>query len=138
MKSKVMKTETGAIAIEATSGDGSHKVVGIGNLRVLLVPDGKFWYAQGLEIDYGVQGDTPQEAKENFEKGLFATIDLHIQISGNVDDLLVFAPRDVLREAVHKSGHLQLFSQVSAHSLPDPGRLPFPGIDYLIEGAATA
>ena len=138
-QSKISKTNTGAVAIQATSGDGSKQFFGIGNLRVLLVPDGKYWFAQGLEIDYGAQGDTPKQAKENFQRGLFATIDLNIKINGNVDDLLVFAPSDVLREAVHKRGSLQLFFHVSAHdTTKEEWQLPFPGIDYLIEDAVAA
>ena len=57
-----------ARAITVSTGD-TH-VVGIGNLRVAIETDGKFWTAQGLEIDYIAQGDDLEDAKKQFEDGL--------------------------------------------------------------------
>src|SRR6266498_1658282 len=54
--------------------------VGIWNLSVLIVPDGEFWFAQGLEINYGTQGDSPADAQSNFQNGLLATISQHLRM----------------------------------------------------------
>jgi hypothetical protein len=137
MKGKIRKTTTGTVAVQAT--DGSRKFVGIGNLRVLLVPDGKFWFAQGLEIDYGAQGDDVAEARKNFEEGLYATIDLNLRMNGDIDSLLVFAPSEVLREASRKRKSIQLYAHVSMHNMKQQAQsaFPFTGIDYLMSESAA-
>lgn len=132
MKTKVRKTYTGAVAVQASSDKGDVVSIGIGNLRVLVVPDGDCWFAQGLEIDYGAQGATITEAQKNFQYGLFETIRLHLQANGDIDSLLEFAPSTVLREAAQKGKSIKRFAQLSLHELPTEARaLPFSGIDYL-------
>ena len=126
-------TKSGAVSVQATSGDGKEKYVGIGNLRVLLVPDGKFWFAQGLEIDYGTQGDDKEEARKNFQQGLLASIDLHLRMNGTIDGMLCFASSDVLKEASQKRDSIEFYQHVSAHEIGERGSaLPFTGIDYLV------
>ena len=117
---------------------GKHHVVGIGNLRVFILPDGPFWFAQGLEIDYGAQGNSIKEAKENFEQGLAATIDLHIKTFASIENILTPAPPEVLREAVRDLDSIELYGQVSMHQVSSQHMLPFGGIDYwtLKEAAA--
>jgi hypothetical protein len=113
--------------------EGNKHVVGIGNLRVFIVDDGPFWYAQGLEIDYGAQGDTIEEAKKNFEMGLEQTIDFHLSVHGNIVNMLEPAPPNVLREAARTLQSLERYWQVSIHEVTgiDPQWfLPFEGIDY--------
>ncbi len=131
MDTKVKTTKTGAIAVEASLK--SHKVVGIGNLRVLIVPDGKFWFAHGLEIDYGAQGDSVDDAKRNFQEGLLKTIEMHLKVNGNIDELLTFAPSSVLREASKKKNSIELYMHVSAHEISEEfeQNFLFAGIDYL-------
>ena len=63
-KAKASKPDS-AIAIHAQDDDGNNHIVGLGNLRVAIVQDGKFWFAQGLDLDYGAQGNTADEAKTN-------------------------------------------------------------------------
>jgi hypothetical protein len=70
------------------SEDGEHHAIGISGLHVLVVPEGKGWFAQAFEIDYGVQGDTPDEVKTRFEKGLSATIHHNIDIFGGIENML--------------------------------------------------
>jgi hypothetical protein len=89
------KAKDGAKAVHEHTLEGEHKV-GIGNLRVFVMPDGEFWFAKGFEIDYATQGSTPEEAKDNFAQGLAETIDLHIQMYGTIERLL--APSDVIQE----------------------------------------
>src|SRR5712691_8477645 len=91
---KFGKSKGGAKAIQ-TDLPGGQKAVGIGGLRVFIMPDGEFWFAKGLEIDYATQGDTLEQAKENFGKGLAETIDLQLQMHGSIEQLLV--PSDILQ-----------------------------------------
>lgn len=123
-------SKTNAEAVHVAKG--KHRVVGIGNLRVFILPDGPFWYAQGLEIDYGAQGNSIEDAKRNFEKGLEATVDLHLKTHGTIENLLDPAPPEVLREAARELSSLQLHWQVSAHEVGRGSQLalPFDGIDY--------
>ncbi len=60
----------------------------IGKLRVYIVPDEGSWYAQGLEVDYGAQGETPEEAISNFVRGLKETFKQNINNRGNIFGVL--------------------------------------------------
>src|ERR1035438_3401100 len=103
------------VAIHAKMSDGAHNLVGIGNLRVFIIPDGKFWFAQGLEIDYAAQGNSIDEAKKYFESGLEETIDLHLRMHGDLSRFLRVAPTGVLLEAAQKKSAIQTYWQVSEH-----------------------
>jgi hypothetical protein len=133
-KAKDEPVET--VALHAQRGDNDH-LVGVWNLHVLIVPDGRFWFAQGLEIDYAVQGASVQDAKKQFETGLTATIHHNLRIFGHIENLLQVAPNDVWKDLwkTSKAKHKTL-SQVSIHEivpevLLDPaGVLPFRAIEY--------
>lgn len=134
----VKKTHSGSVAIH-DSDDDIHHVVGLGNLRVIIVPDGSAFFAQGLEIDFAAQGATVENAKQNFEIGLHATIDQHIRIYGHINALLQPAPRKVWKELITDSVSLRnRFSIVSEHTIEPRGRLPYEGINYLMAQDATA
>ena len=138
-KKRIGKKKSNApTAIHAKHKDGVHHLIGIGNLRVFIVPDGDFWFAQGLEIDYAVQGDSVEEAKKNFEKGLEASIDLNLKLHGNIEKLLVPAPPEVLQEAARNKAKTQTYTQISIHEMDKKSQeaLPFEGISYLVAGAA--
>jgi hypothetical protein len=128
---------TGAAAIQLESHDSG--AVAIWNLSVLIVPDGDHWFAQGLEINYGAQGDTVQEAKENFQLGLLATIHQHLRIHGDINRILKFAPSEILKEAAQHKANIKKFAQVSFYEILDRGSqtaIPFDGIDYRVLQAA--
>lgn len=72
---------------------GRDHLVAVSSLRVLVMPCRDGWYAQGLEIDYGAQGSTPEEARAHFAVGFQDTMRLNLQRHGNVDRLLKSAPR---------------------------------------------
>src|SRR5438552_18177976 len=120
--------------------DEAHAAVAIWNLSVLIVPDDKFWFAQGLEINYGAQGDTPEEAQQNFQQGLLATIAQHLRVYGNIKKLLKFAPSEILTEAAENKASIKRFAQVSFHEILDAKsqlQVPFDRIDYrLLQRAA--
>ncbi len=128
-------------AIQVQNEDGSTHVVGIGNLRVHLFASGAFWIAQGLEIDYVAQGNSPDEAKKNFEDGLNATLDQNLEAFGTIEPLLEIASSDVWNRAVRLAPQLHVFSQVSIHQCegaPINGLAPwFSKIDYLSQATAA-
>lgn len=112
----------------------------IWNLSVLIVPDGAFWFAQGLEINYGAQGDTVEDAQSNFQQGLLATIKQHLRVHGHIEGLLKFAPSDILKEAAQHKNSIKRFGQVSFHEILDEKcqlQIPFTGIDYRVLQAAA-
>ena len=111
-KGKPAKKSPAATAVHGT--DGETHIVGIGNLKVVICPDEDGWFAQGLEIDYGAGGKTIPEVKKNFEKGLKGTINLHLQMHGNIEHLLNPAPPQIWKE-FYWSGKQYRFTQVSLH-----------------------
>lgn len=134
-KKKKTNPKAATTAFHGMSLDGSHHVVGIGNLRVVIIPDGDFWFAQGLEIDYAIQGSSEKDVKKKFEYGLEATIEEHLKIHGTIEGLLKVAPPEVWKEFLgDPSGKRRFYSQVTSHVLQ--GKLPFDGIQYLIPEAA--
>jgi hypothetical protein len=136
MPNKTMKASPprkGTAAVHVKDANGEHHAVAIWNLSVLIVPDGKFWFAQGLEIDYGAQGSSLEDAKKNFERGLAGTIGKHLQIYGNINNFLKFAPSEILREAAANKQSIKKYKQISLHEILDTDiqkALPFDGIEY--------
>jgi len=124
-----------ATAIHAEHKDGVHHVIGLGNIRVLLIPDGNGWFAQGLEIDYAAQGDTLHAAKREFEDGLGATVHAHLQRTGDIKTLLNPAPREMWELASDPSVKLRRYSQVTEHHVIRE-KSNYEGIAYLIAAKA--
>ena len=58
-------------------------ITNIGTVNIEVQPDGDAWFAEGLEVDYGTQGATIEEAVHNFRGGLEATIAQHRKMFGN-------------------------------------------------------
>ena len=134
-KQKIAKKNAPAMAFHAKHKDGLHHIVGIGNLRVVLVPDGDVWFAQGLEIDYAAQGNTEADARKQFENGLTSTIQEHLRIYGTIQKLLKVAPQSVWNELLYDSGaQRKLYTQVTGHEI---AALPFGGIQYIAMAAAA-
>jgi hypothetical protein len=98
---------------------GRHKVeIQILDLRVLIVPEGGQWVAQGLEIDYVAYGATVNEAKANFENGLAATLQHNMEAFGTIENVLKVAPEDVWSEFWRTApGSRNQYSQISVHHL---------------------
>ena len=138
VKAKATKVE--AMAVHASDPAGKLHGVGIWDLRVFIVPDGKFWFAQGLEIDLAAQGDTVEEAKKYSEHGLESSIDLHLRMYGNIEGLLKVAPSEVWQEALTNRKCIGVYSQVSVHNLCAKSDTPFPfdNITYLVSQKAAA
>ena len=134
-KQKIAKKHAPAMAFHAKHKDGLHHIVGIGNLRVVLVPDGDVWFAQGLEIDYAAQGVSEADAKKQFENGLTSTIEEHLRVYGTIKNLLKIAPQAVWNELLYDAtAHYKLYTQVTGHEIE---ALPFAGIQYIAMAAAA-
>jgi hypothetical protein len=133
MSTAKKKTSKPAMAFTASGPvkGGTVHLVGIGNLRVVIVQDDKHWFAQGLEIDYAEQGDSVEDVKKNFENGLRATIEQHLKINGTIKKLLRVAPPEVWADVLgDPSADRNFYSQISVHKIIE--KLPFEGIQYLI------
>lgn len=120
-----------AIAIHAEHQDGVHHIVGLGNIRVILMPDNDGWFAQGLEIDYAAQGENIEDAKHQFEEGLDATIREHLRVHNDIRRLLVVAPNDIWRLVSDPNVRLNRFFSVTSHQVIRDNT-NYEGIDYLI------
>lgn len=96
-----------------TDGSGNH-LVQIVDLQVWVFRDGEHWVAQGLDIDYAAAGETLDEVRMHFSKGLCATIEEHLKKFKTIDALIRPAPRDVWLAFTHKKSELQ----ASIQSLP--------------------
>lgn len=76
-----------------------------------------------------------EEAQENFQQGLLATIKQHLRMHGDIEGLLKFAPSEILKEAAQHKSSIKLFAQVSFHEIIDAKsqlEIPFDGIDYRV------
>lgn len=137
-KKRTKKTSTeAATAVQFSHKDGEHHVVGLGNLRVVIIPDGKFFFAQGLEIDYCAQGATVADVKKKFEAGLKKTINQNLKVHGSIKPMLRAAPDEVWQELVLDSHAMpHRYFQVSGHHTPHKA-LPYEGIDFLVTSAAA-
>ncbi len=97
---------------------------GIGNIRVLILGDGSGWWAQGLEIDYGAEGKTIEEAEMHFEQGLQETFRLNRERFGHIKHLF---QRAIPREFWEK-----LASGVSLRETKASTEIfPFEGFEFL-------
>lgn len=133
------KRNPATTAFHGEAIDGIHHLAGIGDLRVVIVPDGDFWFAQGLEIDYAAQGKSVKDAKRKFTTGLSATIEEHLCIYGNIEKLLRVSPTEVWKENLLSAGAIPkrystfCLYHVEREAIPAAieNVLPFQGINYL-------
>jgi len=133
-----LKRKKGGQALKTTAFHGKPKdgtnIVGIGNLRVVILREGDVWFAQGLEIDYAVQATSLAKVKRAFEQGLYATVQENVRVYGNIENLLKPAPPEVWTEmlfgATVAGKHFKQYSQLSMHRTLQQ-TLPFNAIDYL-------
>lgn len=73
--------------------DEQHERVCVDALRVIIIeePPG-LWSALGVEIDYAANGESPDEVRQNFERGLALTVDTNLRKLGTIERLLRFSP----------------------------------------------
>jgi hypothetical protein len=140
VKAKLLASAGQTAAVHLSDqGEELHAVL-LWNLSVLIVPDGDFWFAQGLEINYGAQGDTVEDAQKNFQAGLKATIQQHLKVHGNIEGILKFASSEILKEAAQHKDLIKPLVQVSFHEVlgaEAQKAIPFDGISYRVLQAAA-
>ena len=111
-------------------------------LHVLLCQEGGAWSAQGVEINYAASGMSIVEAIKNFGEGLALTVVQHLLIRGNLDKVLVFAPKEVLDEwsktspaEVKEVGFVAIATMFKDANVAKPEeaarKFPFEGIQYI-------
>ena len=144
---RTSRTHSGAVAVHANAGE--HHVVGIGDLRVMIVrEDDDCWFARGLEIDFAEQGTSLDDVQTRFEESLADTIKEHLMMRGNIRELLRLAPADVWKEFYDgvTSEQFQLTCVTAARLLPHlaPGHTDgkqlrfFDNIQYHMPAPAPA
>jgi hypothetical protein len=135
MSKKTILTAKGGEATAKHYKEGAHDLVEIGDLRVLVMQDGDWWFAQGLEIDCSAQGKSEEDVKEAFVQSLVATSHAYLAELGSIQKFLRPAPPEVLRDLVGAGvkGMLKV-STLTAHELepikPVREVLPFSGITF--------
>ena len=120
-----------ASALHASTAGGLN-LVGIGNLRVIVKHNSERWSAQGLEIDYAVDGGSFEDVTDEFANGLMLTINENLRVFGHIRNVLKVAPPEIWKEffdgALDKSLIKKLrHSQTSIHHIP---------LDLYVEEAA--
>ena len=125
--------------------DGKFHVVGISALKVVITKDGKNWFAQGLDVDYAAEGANVEDAKQNFENGLVATIHQYLKAYNEPTKAFKPAPPEVWQEmfygpimgAVLSNQVHNKYYQLSVHSLEGNSAFNklawFKSIDYYVE-----
>lgn len=142
VKKKTSRKHQPTMAFHGHADGGKH-IVGIGNLRVVIMKDGDLWFAQGLEIDYAAQGTSVKDVKKQFGDGLYATLHEHLRVHGNIKGVLKIAPPEVWKETVYDAAaNLKSYSLLSEHKFFEDEKmqihLPFQNIDYLVENEGEA
>ncbi len=126
----------GARAVQVDAANGAH-AVWFDTLRVLITKEDGCWLAQGLEIDYAVDGDSLVDVKRRFEDGLTMTIVSNLRVYDSIKPLLQVAPQDVwdkwndAKNALRRFEHSQIIVTPQKQT-----ELPFDGIAWL--NATTA
>lgn len=107
-------------ALHASTADGLN-LVGIGNLRIIVKNEDGMWSAQGLEIDYAVDGQSFEDVTNEFAHGLMLTIDDHLRVFGHIRNVLKTAPQEIWTEffeGVMDDKFEVKASQLSIHQIP--------------------
>jgi hypothetical protein len=130
-------TKNDASAIHVQASDGKHHGIGVRHLHVRVAPEGKGWFAQAFEIDYGVQGSTPEEARKRFERGLLVTIHHNLDIFGHIKHLLKVNQEWWDKE--ENEGQEYDYALVSTHEIDAKAAplLPFTDIEFETMRAAA-
>ena len=115
MTTNVKATKSGAVAVVESSScehGETHNVILL-DLSVMITKEEGYWFAQCLEIDYAVDGESRKDVMDRFTAGLAETIDMHLSKFDSIDNLLKPAPSRVLME--YNAKLTRLYSQTTQH-----------------------
>lgn len=125
------RTDGGAQAIQVDGTDGSCVAI-FDNLRVLITKDEGVWLAQGLDVDYAIDGDSLADVKKRFEDGLAMTIASNLRVHGSIKPLLQVAPQEIWDQWSDAKNMLRRFKHTTVIVTPQrQSELPFDKIVYL-------
>ena len=88
---------------------------------MIVKNDGERWSAQGLEIDYAVDGGSFEDVTNEFAHGLALTIDENLRVFGHIRNVLKVAPAQVWAEFFEDTLQDKFevtHSQLSIHRIP--------------------
>jgi len=124
-----------AVAAQLAVADGKNcrYAVGVWNLRVMIVKEGPWWIAQGLEIDYVAQGASLPEVKKCFEEGLRGTINENLKQFETIENMLRPAPPSIFLEFETLAEKALIYSQISLHFHQLPGWFDTTNINYFAD-----
>ncbi|MDA8020189.1 MAG: hypothetical protein MPN21_22355 [Thermoanaerobaculia bacterium] len=114
-------------------------VVGL-ELQVILSSEDGLWTAQAQQLDYAASGDSEDDVKERFEKGLYATIRQNLKSGSLKEFISQQAPSSDWVELLEEDGSQEFrFSSLSVHlheqksDIPEDLRsvMPYKGIRYV-------
>ena len=111
-----------------------HRVI-LNDVRVIIVPDGDRWFAQGIDIDYATDGSSIHEVQQNFERGLSLTIKANLQRLGTIDRIMRSPDMSVWAPLLQQKGLHFDFSTSDVHEMDD-AELPYRRIQYSLAKAA--
>lgn len=101
-------------------------------LRVLITKDDGSWLAQGLDVDYAIDGDSLADVKKRFEDGLAMTIESNLRVHRSIGPLLRVAPQEVFDQWYDAKNTLRRFEHTAVIVTPQKqSALPFDQIVYL-------
>lgn len=66
-------------------------------LRVWLYEEANMWVAQGIDIDYAAAGESLDDVKDRFGRGLIASVEANLDEFGTLEHLCKRAPDDIWR-----------------------------------------
>lgn len=121
----------GARAMHFVGADGS-QIAFCDGLRVLITKSEGKWIAQGLEIDYAIDGDSVPDVKRRFEEGLSLTIQSNMRVYNDLKVLLQIAPQDVWDQWNDAKNTLRRFEHTTlVATAQKQQQLPFDAILWL-------
>jgi hypothetical protein len=125
------RTDGGAEAVQLDGINGKCVAV-FDNLRVLITKDEGSWLAQGLDVDYAIDGNSLRDVKKRFEDGLAATIEAHLRVHGTIKQLLNIAPPNVWEQWSDAKNKLRQFRHTTVIVTPQKQtELPFDNLVFL-------
>lgn len=102
-------------------------------LRVLITKDDGSWLAQGLDVDYAIDGESVADVKKRFGDGLAMTIESNLRVHGSIGPLLRVAPQEVFDQWYDAKNTLRRFEHMAVIVTPQKqSALPFDQIVYLM------
>jgi len=83
-----MPIEIPTMEFTATESEDGALGIKLNDLKVWIYRGTNHWVAQGLDIGYAASGETLEDVKKNFERGLFGTLAVNWKIHRNIEPVM--------------------------------------------------